>query len=210
MNDPRQHALQIATMWLDTAGRRALRSGECMELVDALGLVPGLLRTAVGVLSCQRDGAAVDALLALPPGVPGWVEALYGAFAAGVVRTRVDGQPVVPMLAMDFRRSRQASFEDALGRARQVFGEALEQLDVDGDVHYRFVLAARRGTLAGRAAAIAHDVQWLHGRLGKQRTTRTWINGWCFDAHGAVRPAVQIHFVRAWLSWAARQVNTAP
>ncbi len=210
MTDPRQQALQTATRWLDTAKRRALGSGECMELVDALGLVPGLLRTAVGVLSCQRDGAAIDALLALPPGVPGWAEALYGAFAAGVVRTRVDGEPVVPMLAMDFRRSRQAAFEDALGRARQVFGDALEQLDVGGHVHYRFALEARRGTLAGRASAIAHDIQWLHGRLGKQRSTRTWINGWCFDGQGTVRAAVQIHLVRAWLSWAARQVATAP
>ena len=210
MNDPRQQALHTASMWLDTAKRRALGSGECMELVDALGLVPGLLRTAVGVLSCQRDGAAVDALLALPAGVPGWVEALYGGFARGVVRARVDGRPVVPMLALDFRRSRSASFEDALGRARQVFGDALEQLEVDGHIHYRFALEAGRGTLAGRAAAVAQDVQWLHGRLGKLRSTRTWVNGWCFDEHSVVRPAVQVHFVRAWLSWAARQVATAP
>lgn len=210
MTDPREQALRTASRWLDTAKRRALGTAECMELVDALGMVPGLLRTAVGVLSCQRDGAAVDALLALPPTVPGWVEALYGAFAAGVVRTRVDGTLVVPMLAMDFRRSRQAGFADALARAAHVFGDALEQLDVDGHIHHRFALEARRGTLAGRAAAIAHDVQWLHGRLAKQRGTRTWINGWCFDERTHVRPPVQIHFVRAWLTWAARQVNTTP
>lgn len=210
MNDPRQRALHTASTWLDTAKRRPLGSGECMELVDALGLVPGLLRTAVGVLSCQRDAAAVDALLALPAGVPGWVEALFGAFAGGVVRSRVDGGRVVPMLAIDFRRSRAAGFEDALTRAQQVFGDALEQLEVGGHIHHRFALGAGRGTLAGRAAAVAHDVQWLHGRLGKLRGTRTWINGWCFDEHSAVRPAVQVHLVRAWLSWAARQVTTAP
>jgi len=210
MNDPRQRALETATRWLDTAKRRALGSAECRELVDALGLVPGMLRSAVGVLSCQRDGAAVDALLALPAGVPGWVEALFGAFAAGVVRARVDGTQVVPMLAIDFRRSRSAAFDDALGRASAVFGEALERLVLAGEPLYRFALEARRGTLAGRAAAIAHDVQWLHARLGRLRGTRTWINGWCFDDRGPVRPAVQIHFVRAWLGWAARQVTTAP
>ena len=210
MNDPRQRALHIASTWLDTAKRRALGSGECMELVDALGLVPGLLRTAVNVLSCQRDAAAVEALLALPAGVPGWVEALFGAFASGVVRRRIDGTPVVPMLAIDFRRSRSAGFDDALTRAQQVFGDSLEHLEVSGHVHYRFLLEAGRGTLAGRAAAIAHDVQWLHGRLGKLRGTRTWVNGWCFDERSAVKPSVQVHLVRAWLSWAARQVTTAP
>lgn len=210
MNDPRQHALGVATRWLDTARRRPLVAAECAELVDALGLVPGLLRTAVGVLSCQRDGAAIDALLLLPAGVPGWVEALFGAFAAGVVRQRVDGRPSTPMLALDFMQSKAAGFEETMARARHVFGTALEDLRVEGRIHHRFMLEAGRGTLAGRAAAVAHDVQWLHGRLGRQRTTRTWINGWCFTADGKVRPPVQIHLVRAWLTWAARQVTTAP
>ncbi len=209
MNDPRSAALESVSRWLDTARRRPLAPGECAALVDALGLVPGMLRTAVQTLSCQRDGAAVDALLALPQGVPGWVEALYGAFAGGVCRARVDAGTVVPMLAIDFRHGRTPAFDDALGRARQVFGDALETLEVDGRIHHRFALDARRGTLAGRAAAIAHDVQWLHGRLAKQRGTRTWINGWCFDGDTRLRAPIQIHLVRAWLGWAAKQVHTA-
>lgn len=209
MNDPRELALQTASRWLDTARRRALRADECAELVDALGMVPGLLRTAVQSLSCQRDAAAVEALLALPPGVPGWVEALYGAFANGVARPQRDGAASVPMLAMDFRRARSAAFDDAIGRARAVFGDALEQLEVDGREHWRFVIDARRGTLAGRAAALALDLQWLHGRLARIKGTRTWLNGWCFDAASPVRPTVQIHLLRAWLSWAAKQVHTA-
>jgi len=209
MSDPRERALLTAQRLLDLARRRALSAAECFELVEAVGLVPGLLRPTVQVLSCQRDGAAVDALLSLPSGVPGLVEALYGAFAAGAMRTRTDGAPTVAMLAMDFRRSRSAAFDEALARAAAVFGDGLERLEVEDRVHYRFAIDARRGTLAGRAAAIALDVQWLHGRLSKLKGSRLWLNGWCFDDLGTIRPPVQIHLVRGWLGWAARQVHTA-
>lgn len=209
MNDPRERALLSAQRLLDHGRRRALTAAECFELVEAVGIVPGLLRPSVQLFSCQRDGAAVDALLALPSSVPGLVEALYGAFAGGVTRMRVDGSPCFAMLAMDFRRSRSAAFDESLARAAAVFGDGLEQLEVEQRVCYRFAIDSRRGTLAGRAAAIALDVQWLHGKLSKLRGTRLWLNGWCFDEAGTIRPPVQIHLVRGWLTWAARQVHTA-
>lgn len=209
MSDPRQQALAEATRWLDTARRRSLTAIECHALVEAVGHAPGLLRPTVQALSCQRDAAAVDAILALPPTVPGAVEALYAAFHGGVVRQWPDGSRAPALLALDFRRSRSAAFTEVLARARQVFGEGLEWLSVDGREVHRIVLDARRGTIAGRAAAAALDLQWLHGRLAKLRGTRLWLNGWCFDEHGSVRPAVQAHLVRAWLGWAARQTATA-
>lgn len=209
MSDPRERALAQAQRLLDLSRRKALGAAECFELVEAVGMVPGLLRPTVRMLSCQRDGAAVDALLALPGGVPGLVEALYGAFAAGVTRSRVDGTPCYAMLAMDFRHSRSAAFDEALARAAAVFGDGLERLELERRVYYRFAIDARRGTLAGRASAIALDVQWLHARLAKLRGSRLWLNGWCFDDDSAIRPPVQVHLVRGWLTWAARQVHTA-
>src|SRR5688500_1918432 len=143
MNDPRERALLSAQRLLDLARRRALSAAECFELVEAVGMVPGLLRPSVQVLSCQRDGAAVDALLALPSTAPVRGGALYGASAAGVTRTRVDGSPTVAMLAMDFRRSRSTAFEEALARAAAVFGDGLERLELEDRVVYRFAIDAR-------------------------------------------------------------------
>jgi hypothetical protein len=64
------------------------------------------------------------------------------------------------------------------------------------------------GTFAGQVAARSQDVQWLHGRLGRLRGTRLWLNGWCFPVDGAWRAPIQVHLVRAWLSWAAGQTQT--
>ncbi len=209
MIDPRQEALAEAMRWLDTAKRRSLSAVECQRLVEAVGHAPGLLRPTVQALSCQRDAAAVDAILSLPTTVPGAVEALYSAFHGGVVRQWPDGAHAPALLALDFRRSRSAAFSEVLARAAQVFGDGLEWLSVDGREVHRIVLDARRGTIAGRAAAAALDLQWLHARLAKLRGTRLWLNGWCFDENAAVRPTVQAHLVRAWLGWAARQTATA-
>jgi len=145
----------------------------------------------------------------LPAQVPGIVEALFGAFGHGVTRARFDGSPGVAMLALDFRRGRTAAFAEVVERAQHVFGDGFVLLDVDGTLHHRVLLDARRGTLAGRAAAMAHDIVWLHGRLAKLRGTRTWLNGWCFADEGPIKPAAQIHLVRAWLGWASRQLATA-
>jgi hypothetical protein len=208
MSDPRTAAAaRIATL-LDRAARSPLSAPECAELVEALRLAPGMLRRAAHALSAQADAAAVDALLTLPPGVPGVVEGLYRAMRGGVARRRRDGTDCPLFLALDFRRSRARAFDAALDRARAVFGDALEALDVDGRAHYRLLLARGPGTLAGRAAAAAHDVQWLHTRLGKLRGARLWLNGWCFPQDGPISPAIQVHLVRGWLSWAATQTET--
>jgi hypothetical protein len=210
MTDPRQQALAFASSWLETAKHRALRADECMQLLDAVRLVPGLLRPTVQTLAIQRDAAAVDALLALPAQVPGVVEGLFGAFAHGITRHRFDGRAGVPMLALDFRRGRSPAFAEVVERGHNVFGDGLELLEVDGTLHHRVCLDGRRGTLAGRAAAMGHDVTWLHGKLARLRGTRLWLNGWCFADTGPIKPAAQIHLVRAWLGWAARQTATAP
>src|SRR5690606_2123116 len=103
---------------------------------------------------------------------PGVVEGAYKAMNAGVVRARRDASHCPAMLALDFRRSRSPAFESVLARAHAVFGDGLEALDVDGRRHYRVVLSEGRGTLAGRVAAAAADVQWLHARLARLRHTR--------------------------------------
>ena len=100
------------------------------------------------------------------------------------------------------------SFAALVQRARQVFGTGFERLDVGGQPHYRVSLREGRGTLAGRVAATAQDVQWLHGRLGRLKGTRLWLNGWCFPVDGPWRAPVQVHLVRAWLSWAAGRTDT--
>jgi hypothetical protein len=109
---------------------------------------------------------------------------------------------------MDFHHSRARWFHDAVRRAFAVFGDGLEHLRVDGKAAYRIRLHAERGTLAGRAAAAAHDVQWLHERLGRLKSTRLWLNGWRFAGDGPLRPPAQVHLVRGWLSWAASQTET--
>jgi hypothetical protein len=209
MTDPRQQALAFASSWLETAKHRPLRADECMSLVDAVRLVPGLLRPTVQTLSIQRDAAAVDALLAVPGQVPGVVEGLFGAFSHGITRHRFDGSAGVAMLALDFRRGKSPLFAEVVERAHHVFGDGFVLLDVEGVLHHRVALDARRGTLGGRAAAIAHDVTWLHAKLSRLKGTRLWLNGWCFADAGPLKPAAQIHLVRAWLGWAARQLATA-
>ena len=125
------------------------------------------------------------------------------------MRQRIDGTPCTPMLALDFRHSRARDFDDVIARARSVFGHSFERLDVEGRTRYRCALWAGRGTLAGRASAVSHDLQWLHRRLSRLRGTRLWLNGWCFDDTATMGPAIQVHLVRAWLGWAARQTHTA-
>lgn len=208
MNDPRQHAVEIAQGLLERAGRVPLDAAECLRLVEQIRLAPGLVRRAAHALSAQCDAASLEALLTLPPGVPGVVEGAYKAMHGGVVRIRHDATPSPAMLALDFRRSRAQGFAAVLTRAHAVFGDGLEALDVDGRRHYRVGLHEGRGTLAGRSAAAAADVQWLHAHLARLRGTRLWLNGWCFPSDGPLRAPVQVHLVRGWLSWAAARTET--
>ncbi|MEM9460969.1 MAG: hypothetical protein AAGF11_42790 [Myxococcota bacterium] len=208
MNDPRIQAAQSLDRLLTRARRRPLSATDCQLLVEQVGLVPGRLRPVAHVLSAQRDPAAVDALLQLPPHVPGVVEGLHAAISAGVTRRWPSGQACPALFALDFRRSRARSFAALLDRARQVFNDDFERLDVGGQMHYRLSLRQGPGTLAGRVSAKAQDIQWLHGRLGRLKGTRLWLNGWCFGVNGPWRASVQVHLVRAWLSWAASQTET--
>lgn len=208
MSDPRQHAATIVLGLLDRARRTPLSAAECHRLVEDIRLTPGLLRRAAHTLSAQCDAAALEALFTLPAGVPGVVEGAFKAMRAGVLRTRQGGGHCPAMLALDFRRSRAKGFDDALSRARAVFEDGLEALDVGGRVHYRILVHEGRGTLAGRAAAASGDLQWLHARLARLRGTRLWLNGWCFPEDGPLRAPVQVHLVRGWLAWAATQTET--
>lgn len=208
MNDPRVQAQQELEGLLRRAQRGSLGAVDCMRLVEEVRLVPGFLKRVAHALSAQCSAPAFEALRCLPTGVPGVVEGLYRAIAAGVTRVGVDGVSTGPMVALDFRRSRSKSLAEAIDRARVVFGDAFEALRVGGTIHYRFGILSDRGTVAGRAAALAHDLQWLHTRLARLKGTRVWINGWHFDADGPIRAPVQTHLVRAWLTWAGTQTQT--
>ncbi len=208
MIDPRTEAVATLEQLLSRARRSTLSAAECQQALGLLPLVPGRVRGLAQALSAQRDPAAVAALLQLPPHVPGVVEGLHGAVTKGVTRSRRDGSACPQLLAIDFKRSRARGFAALLDRARQVFGAEYERLDVGGQPHFRVGLQQGRGTMAGRVAAKAQDIQWLHGRLGRLRGTRLWINGWSFAGDGPWRTPIQVHLVRAWLSWAATQTQT--
>ncbi|MCH9688204.1 MAG: hypothetical protein K0V04_42630 [Deltaproteobacteria bacterium] len=208
MNDPRTEAAQTVESLLTRARREPLSAADCQRALAAVPLVPGRVRHLAHALSAQRDAASVAALLQLPPHVPGVVEGLHGAITAGVSRARRDGSPCPHLLAIDFRRSRARTFSSLLTRARQVFGSDYERLDVGGEPRFRVGVHTGRGTMAGQVAAKAQDIQWLHGRLGKLKGTRLWINGWTFAVDGAWRAPIQVHLVRAWLGWAATQTQT--
>mgnify|MGYP007011841241 CR=1 FL=1 len=208
MSNPHKDALDELSGLLSKAKRSALQAGECLRAVELVTLVPGWVGRVARVLSDQRDAGAVDALLGMPAHVPGVVEGLYGALSSGVTRPRRDGSPCRALLALDFRHSRARFFEEALERAHASFDAAFEQLSVGGRPHYRVAIVEGRGTLAGRAAAAAHDIVWLHGHLGRLRGTRLWLNGWCFPAEGRLKAPAQVHLVRGWLSWAASQTST--
>jgi hypothetical protein len=205
MTDPGTQALEALAPLLT---RRKLSQIECLRMVDLVQRVPGYIKRVAHALSAQRSAGGVEGLLRLPPGVPGVVEGLYQSFAHGVARQRVDGSATPPTISLDFRRSRARSFEELVERARAVFGDTFETLRVGKVVHHRFGLYGSRGTLAGRASAIANDLQWLHSRLSRLKGTRLWLNGWPFPAEGTLKSAIQVHLVRAWLSWAATQTQT--
>jgi hypothetical protein len=208
MSDPGQAALEELAPLIQRASARNLDAADCLRMVDLVQRVPGFIKRVAQALSAQRSAAGVEALRVMPPGVPGVVEGLHQAFAHGVLRARIDGTLAPPSIAIDFKRSRARSFAELVERARAVFGDGFETFRVEGSVLHRFGLVGARGTLAGRASAIAHDLQWLHARLSKHKGTRLWLNGWSFPSEGALTPAVQVHLVRAWLQWAATQTHT--
>ncbi|MEM7151202.1 MAG: hypothetical protein AAF799_00095 [Myxococcota bacterium] len=208
MNDPRTQAAETVERLLHQARRSPLGVPECEALIEAVGMVPGRLRPVAHALSAQRDAAAVDALLRMSPQVPGVIEGVFGAISAGVTRVRWGGDPCPHLMAMDFRRSRAKTFEALVDRSRRVFASRFEILDIAGQPWFRVSVHEGPGTFAGRVAAKAQDIQWLHGRLGRLKGTRLWLNGWCLAADGPWRAPIQAHLLRAWLSWAASQTQT--
>lgn len=208
MADPRTTAMQTLGSLLAKAGRTGCSAGECQQMVELVAVVPGWIKRVAHALSAQRSAPGVEGLRRLPPGVPGVVEGLHHAFASGVTRVRLDGSAAPAMLAVDFRRSRARTFADILARAQAVFGEGFETFRIGTELRYRFGLQATRGTLAGQAAAASVDLGWLHARLAKLKGTRLWLNGWPFDPHGPFSGNIQVHLLRAWLSWASTQTTT--
>ena len=206
--DPRQRALVELDMLISRGRGAPLTAADCMHLTELVPLVPGRARQVVDHLSAQGDAAAVEALLQLPSHLPGLVEAIHHAVGKGVARRRIDGKSPVRLLALDFRHSRAKNFPDLVGRAALTFGPQFERFDVRGRPHYRFMVREGAGTLAGRVSAAAQELLWLHGRLARLRGSRLWINGWCLPSDGPFGAAVQVHWVRAWLGWAALQTET--
>lgn len=176
-----------------------LDAGPCARLAALTAEVPGRARAIVGALAAARSGAAVDALLTLPPTTPGVVEGVHQAIRLGV--RRIIGDAAAPeLLALEFRGSRSRAFPDLLARAIAAF-PSLERLEVAGELWYRIALGpgddrrALRRVLGGHA----HDLVYLHGRLGRLRGTRLWLNGWCLATAGPWTPAHQVHWIRAWI-----------
>lgn len=206
--DPRVDALARLDALLSRASRAAPDAADAQAMVDLLRFAPGRSRRVAETLAASRSSGAVDALLQLPASIPGVVEGLHQAFSHGVTRTRRDGSPGSPLLALEFVHSRARRFPEYLERAQTAFGGALRRFRVDGRVHYRFALEPAPGTLAGRVAVVAHDLTWLHRQLAKLKGSRLWINGWPFDADGPFGASVQVHLLRAWLTWAGQQTAT--
>lgn len=207
MIDPRQEAMSELGRLLDR-GSKKLNATQCERMVQLVQLVPGWVKRVAQLLSAQRSSAGAQSLQKLPAGVPGVVEGLHKALLQGLTRTRVDGSVAPPMLAIDFRHSRAKQFEELLSRAMGSFGDGLASFRVHGKLQYRCGLQATRGTLAGQAAATAHELSWLHARLTKLRGTRLWLNGWCFPADGTFGAGAQTHLLQAWFSWASTQTHT--
>lgn len=183
-----------------------LDAHECSLVVAALDELPGRTRRVVERLARQRDAAGVDALLRLPSGTAGVVEALFAAFRRGVVRPRADGLPGRAMLALEFRRSDARRFDELLARAELAFGPALEHLSLADRAIYRVGLFEQPGArqrLRREAGELALELEHLHRALLRLRGTRLWINGWRFDDHASVRPPARAALLHAWLAWAS-------
>lgn len=178
-----------------------------MRCVDLLRLAPGRARDVAHALSAQRSSVAVDALLLLPPTVPGVVEGVFQALARGLRRGRPSDGNHPAALAIDFRSSRARNFPDTLAGARRAFGRDLERLRVNGKDTYRTVIPTRDDRLRARGATLPRDLQWLHSRVARLKGTRLWLNGWCFPQDGPMGPAIQVHLLQAWLGFATHQAK---
>lgn len=180
-------------------------------MIELAPAVPGRMRRIVETLGRQGDAAAVEALLELPSGAPGIVEALFGAVRRGVVRRGVDGHEFPHMLALEFRSSKSRRFPVLLAHASAAFGPKLERIRVGARLHYRVALIeSQDGPLREQAGPIELDVEHLHRELARLRGARLWLNGWCFDDGSNIAPKIRAPLLRAWFQWASQaRANTA-
>lgn len=193
---------------LALAELEALGARSCRRLVELVAMAPGRTRRVVSRLSSQRDAAAVDALLALPPATSGVVEGLFRALRAGVRRCFAD-RWAPHMLALEFPTSTSKRFPVVRERAIAGFGAGLERLEVAGKLRYRVaVFPARVGVDAGsagarrRLAAWAFELEGLLRDLRRLRGVRLWLNGWRFDDDAPVAATARLALMRAWFEWA--------
>jgi len=200
---------QIALTQLDAlltlAETAPLARRDCLRVSELVALAPGRLRRVVAALARQRDAAAVEALLALPPETRGVVEAVYAALRHGVTRCDPERGACPRMCALEFRSSTARRFPALLARASAAFGPALERIRVDGTLHYRFALFEDRPakpSLAERAAPLELDLLALHRDLARLHGTRLWLNGWLFDDDGALGHNARTALLRGWFEGA--------
>jgi hypothetical protein len=186
----------------------ALDARACAQLVALSEQLPGRRGRVVEALRRQRDGSALDALLALPSQTPGVVEAVFAGLRHGVARPRDDGSSFPRMLALEFRSSKSGKFPALIARASAAFGAQLERLRVADALHYRYAVFERGEVrLTTRVRPLVLDIEALHRDLLRLRGVRLWLNGWCFDDRSPLRPPVRVPLLRGWLDWATREAR---
>ncbi|RMG99350.1 MAG: hypothetical protein D6705_03505 [Deltaproteobacteria bacterium] len=204
MEDPRRAALARADALLGKRGPLSAR--ECHELADLTPLVPGRSRAVAGKLGAQADAAAVPALLELPRGIAGVVEGLIRAVRNGVARIRHDGSEAPRGLVLLVPRSRARVFPKVLARLAIAFEGAVEVLTVGSRTYYRVAVLEGAGTLAGKVARVARDLEWLVPRALEIEGTELWIHGFRM-ARGRRDRALGRHFVDAFVRYAATRTE---
>ncbi|PRP90373.1 hypothetical protein [Enhygromyxa salina] len=198
---PRHAALTELDALLSLADAGPLDASSCQRVLELSPLVPGRIRRIVDVLGRQRDAAAVDALLGLPAGTRGVVEAVFTAIRHGVARRRPDRVVCPRMLALEFRSSSARRFPRLLERAVAAFGDDLERIRVEGRLRYRLALVERDPPdpqLCARAAALELDIESLHRDLARLRGVRLWLNGWRFDEASNLPPPSRAPLLQGW------------
>lgn len=190
---------------LTLAETAPLDRGDCLRINELVALAPGRLQRVVEAFARQRDAAAVEALLALPHGTRGVVEAVYAALRHGVTRHDPVRGPYPRMCALEFRSSSSRRFPALVARASAAFGAGLERIRVADKLHYRFALFEdhpAKPSLRQRAAPLELDLLALHRDLGRLKGTRVWLNGWLFDDDSPLRQPARAALLHAWFEWA--------
>ena len=192
-------ALDELDQLLEDARERALTGPECEHLLALLPAVPGRTRTVARALADQESPSAVDALLRLPPDLPGVTEGVHRAVSLGW-RRHYPAREAPRLLAIDFRASRARAFPSLLDRALARFGPRLERLELGRHRCYRFVVLPGEA----RVPELEAEVSWLHERLARQAGTRLWLNGWVLRRGEPFSIRTLGLLVHAWFDGARR------